>query len=146
MILDNQNPKNIKANDCVVRAIALATNQSWDKVFNGLYQIAFKKKRMLNEKQVYETYLQQLGWEKHSQPRLTIYEKGYKDTYKKYTVDEFITDLNFMKNIRREHNIYIITVAHHMTCVKYQGIDFDIYDIWDCSNKTIRNYWTKKGE
>lgn len=146
MTKHNENPKGLKAGDCVVRAIALATGQPWDKVFTDLCEIALKKKRMPNEKQVYETYLEKLGWEKHSQPRSTIYENGHKDTYKKYTVDEFITDLNFMNNIKREHDVYIITVAHHMTCVKYQGIDFDIYDIWDCSNKTIRNYWTKKGE
>lgn len=146
MTKHNENPKGLKAGDCVVRAIALATGQSWDKVFTDLCEIALKKKRMPNEKQVYETYLEKLGWEKHSQPRSTIYENGHKDTYKKYTVDEFITNLNFMNNIKREHDVYIITVAHHMTCVKYQGIDFDIYDIWDCSNKTIRNYWTKKGE
>lgn len=146
MIKHNENPKGLKSGDCVVRAIALATGQSWDKVFTDLCEIALKKKRMPNEKQVYEVYLEKLGWEKHRQPRSTVYENGYVDTYKKYTVDKFITDLNLMKNIERKHDIYIITVAHHMTCVKYQGIEFDIYDIWDCSNKTIRNYWTKKGE
>lgn len=146
MIKFNVNPKGLKTEDCVVRAIALATGQSWDKVFTDLCEIALKKKRMPDEKQVYELYLEKLGWEKHSQPRSTTYDNGVKDTYHKYTVDEFITDLNFTKNVMREHGVYIITVAHHMTCVKFQGIEFDIYDTWDCSNKTIRNYWTKKGE
>ena len=144
MVKYNNNPKGVKANDCVVRAIALATNQDWDKVFTDLCEIAFKKKRMPNDKQIYEYYLKKLGYEKQKQPRATYYADGYRDTYKKYTIDEFITDLNFKKNVMREHDIYIITVANHMTCVKYQGIDFDIYDTWDCSNKTISNYWIKK--
>ena len=80
MIKYNANPKGWKTNDCVIRAIALATNQSWDKVFTDLCEIAFKKKRMLNDPRVYEKYLSQLGWNKRYDsltPRQKeIYNKG----------------------------------------------------------------------
>lgn len=144
MINVNKNPKGIKTNDCVIRAIAVATNKNWDDVYKDLCEIAFKKKRMPNDKQVYETYLERLGWEKHKQPRSDIYESGYKGTYKKYTVEEFVTNLNLEKNIQRKHDVYIITVAHHMTCVLFENNEYDIHDMWNCENKTIRNYWTKQ--
>lgn len=146
MVNVNKNPKGLKTGDCAIRAIALATGQSWDKVFTDLCEIAFKKKRMPNDKQVYEIYLEKLGWEKHKQPKSYNYESGYKDTYKKYTVEEFVTNLNLEKCIQRKHDVYIITVANHMTCVLFENGEFDIHDTWDCGYKTIGNYWTKKGE
>ena len=54
MIKYNANPKGWKTDDCVIRAIALATNQTWDKVFTDLNEIAFKKKRVFNDKKVYD--------------------------------------------------------------------------------------------
>ena len=86
MIKLNLNPKGWKTGDCVIRAIAYATQQSWDDVYKGLSDLGFKKKRMPNDKQVYEQYLKDLGWEKQKQPR--------KWDNTKYTVNEFINSVS----------------------------------------------------
>ena len=143
MVNYNENPKNLKTGDCVIRAIALATNQTWDKVFSDLCEIAFKKKRMPNDKLVYEDYLKKLGWEKQKQPRSVYYENGYKSTYSKYTVNEFVDNLNLEKYVQVKYDAYIVTVANHMTSILFKDGKFDIYDIWDCGKKSIGNYWIK---
>lgn len=148
MVKYNANPKGWKTDDCVIRAIATATNQTWDKVFTDLNEIAFNKKRVFNDKKVYEEYLSKLGYKKMSQPRSINYADGYYDSYTKYTVDDFINELNKNKIIfGAKYNSFIITVAHHMTCVKINkdGI-FDLFDTWDCSSKTIGNYYIKEEE
>lgn len=65
---------------------------------------------------------------------------------KKQTIYEFIRDLNNKMHIEgRKQDAYIITVAHHMTCVKFDENKgrYDLYDTWDCGEKTIGNYWVK---
>ena len=120
----NINPKGIKAGDCVIRAIAVTTEQTWDKVYADLCEIGFKMKRMPNEKSVYEKYLNNLGWIKHKQPRTILNSK--------LTILEFIE-----YQIERKA---IISVANHLTCVD----NFELIDTWDCSHKCISNYWTKE--
>lgn len=147
MVKLNLNPKGWKTDDCVIRAIALATNQSWDKVFTDLNEIAFKKKRVFNDPRVYNEYLKELGWNKQNQPRYHNYEDGYRTSnYDKLTVYQFIRDLNSkLFTGGWEHESYIVTVAHHMTCVKLNEdkSKYELYDIWDCGEKTIGNYWVE---
>ena len=125
MIKLNLNPKGRKACDCVIRAIAYATQQSWDKVYKDLFEIGFKMKRVAEEKQVYEKYLEDLGWQKQKQPRT------YLNT--KYTVNEFC------KEIAASNKVYIVSVANHLTAVA----DKEIVDTWDCGYKSVGNYWIK---
>lgn len=148
MVKYNANPKGWKTGDCVVRAIALATNQTWDQVFLDLNKVAFRKKRLLDDPCVYNEYLKQLGWEKKAQPRYYNYESGYRTVnYDKLTIYEFIRDLNHSILVGGyRHEAFLITVAHHMTCVKFdkEKCRYDLYDIWDCGEKTIGNYWVKE--
>lgn len=123
MIKLNLNPKERKTGDCVVRAIAYATHKSWDDVYKGLCDIGFKMKRMPNEKQVYEKYLEEVGWLKFKQPR--------KLDFTKYTIDEFCKQ--FPKDV------YIVSMANHLTTVA----DREIIDTWDCGHKSVGNYWKK---
>lgn len=124
-IKNNLNPKNKKRGDCVVRAIAHATNQSWDAVFTDLCKIAFNLKAMPNDKVTCEKYLALLGFTKHKQPR--------KPDNTKYTVGE-------IDKVITKHKIAILSVAHHLTVVDYGTV----YDLWDCRNKTVGNYWTRE--
>jgi hypothetical protein len=50
------------ARDCVVRAIAIATNQPYAKVYAELDQLRGKTARNGVEKSVYHPYLFKLGW------------------------------------------------------------------------------------
>ena len=141
----NINPKGIKAGDCVIRAIAVATEQTWNKVYADLCKIGFKMKRMPNEKAVYEKYLNNLGWIKHKQPRATTYADGRKQGSLKYTVDELCTELTWNKHIGGYSNKIIVSVANHLTCLEWDNVKgFEITDTWDCGYKCVGNYWTKE--
>lgn len=121
----NVNPKGWKEGDCVIRAISYASCESWDKVFQDLSNIALKKKRLFNSKQVYEEYLDNLGFVKHQQPKF--------DDGTKYTIAEINQVVD-----SRKYDV-IISCAHHLTC-----IDNDcLIDTWSCLNKCVGNYWTR---
>lgn len=118
----NENPKGKRTSDCVIRAIARATGQSWEEVLTGLYQVALQLKTAPADKECYERYLGQQGWLKHPQPR--------KDDGKKYTISEWCW--------KHKHKTMVISVANHLTCV----IDGQCNDIWDCTDMSVLNYWT----
>lgn len=121
----NLNPKGLKTGDCVIRAIAYATEQSWDKVYEDLCKIGLKMKRLPNEKQVFSKYLEDLGWKKFKQPR------NWDNT--KLEVCEFIEkEATFLKTI--------ISLPGHLTVID----NYEIVDTWDCSHKKVGNYWVKR--
>ena len=107
----NLNPKGIRACDCVIRAIALATAQTWDKVYMDLCELGLKMKRVPNEKQVYEKYLEQKGWTKHKQPRAYDYTNGHCSGMSKYTVNELgmVLDLSTKTMYRLNTDTYTET-------------------------------------
>jgi hypothetical protein len=120
----NANPKGWKTNDCVIRSLALATDYSWGEVYEVLTQKGLKKCRMPNDKIIYEEFLEEEGFIKHKQPR--------KSDNTKYTVKEW-AELN--PNIQM-----IVSVAKHLTYVENNIM----MDTWNCSRKSVGNYWTKK--
>lgn len=121
----NNNPKNNITNDCVIRAISFATNKSWADTYKELAELGIKKGLMLNDKKNDRAYLKQLGFEKQSMPR--------RDDRTRYTLEEFCDEL------AKDNQVYIVSVAKHLTVVK----DKNLYDTWNCSKKSVGNYWTK---
>lgn len=121
----NENPKDNRAADCVIRSIAAATSLGWDKTYDGLCEEGRKLKRVPNERQCYEKYLARLGWVKHKQP------KRYDGT--KYTGKQFIDEV-------LEDGVTAIAHigGHHVVAI----IDGRVHDTWDCTNRCIGNYWT----
>lgn len=120
----NENPKNSKSSgDCVIRAIAFATGNGWDKTFTDLCALGLKMKAMPNDNKVFRAYLKQLGLEQMPQPR--------KSDNTKYTLKEFA-------KASSRTGTYIISVANHLTVVKNRKI----IDTWDCGEKCVGNYWT----
>ena len=124
----NVNPKGKKTGDCVVRAIAYASNRSWEEVFTELNKISVKVYSMPNEKNVYEKYLADLGFSKMPQPK--------KSNGTKYLVGEIdkLIDTN-------KYDV-VISMANHLTCADSNNL----IDIWDCRKKTIGNYYTRRKE
>ncbi len=120
----NKNPKNKKTNDCVIRAIATATNSSWEYVYTKLAEQGIKYGLMLNDPKNWRKYLESLGYKKQKMPR------RYDRT--RYTLEEFATEL------AEENKTYIVKVAGHLTVIK----DKNLIDTWDCSYKSVGNYWT----
>ena len=120
----NNNPKGIKAGDCVVRSISLASEETWDNVYVGLCELGLKLKDMPNNKRVFEKYLQIKGYEKLKMPK-------HEDNTR-YNVKELAREL--------PHGNYIVSVANHLTCI----IDGVIHDTWNCVHKSVGNYWKVK--
>ena len=63
----NANPKGWKTGDCVVRGIAVGTQQTWEQVYDDLVNIGRKKCRMPNEEIVYSKYLKDKGFQEMKQ-------------------------------------------------------------------------------
>lgn len=119
----NANPKNRRSDDCVIRAIATATDKSWEEVLQGLFEIALKEKRILSEVECYGKYLVKLGWTKQKQPR--------KSDNTKFTGREFVTQF---KGVAIAH-----IGGHHIVCIK----GGKVWDTWDSTDGCIGNYWVK---
>ena len=120
------NPKGKRTSDCVIRAISLATNQSWDEVITGLFTLSLKYKQMLNCVEIYDRYLRSLGWVK--QPMLR------KDDGSRYTGKEFCEI-----GMCTDYDIVVHIGSHHVSCIR----DSKIWDTWDCSDYSVGNFWIK---
>ena len=120
----NENPKGHRTGDCVIRAIARASGDSWDDTLTGLYKVALKMKSEPAWCDCYDRYLKEQGWVKGKQPR--------KEDGKKYTVAEWCR--------MNPHTTMVVSVSNHLTCI----IDGKCNDIWNCTSKTVLNFWTRE--
>ena len=110
----NANPRCRHVNDCTVRAISLATNQSWDDAYRELSHYAQLLCIMPDDVTYIDEYL----------------SENFKQIYS-YKIDQKITVGEFVK-----HNplgTFLITMSGHITCV----IDGVIYDTFDPSDRFI---------
>ena len=120
----NINPKSIKASDCVIRAISLASGIDYSDVYWGLCNIGADMCRIPNEKKVYEKYLEDIGFVKQKMPK--------NDDNTRYKVNQLATELNDIYE-----GFAVVSVANHLTCVGHGNI----YDTWDCGYKSVGNFW-----
>lgn len=135
-VYHNENPKSRITGDCTFRAIATATGKPWEEVVMEMAELSCKTGYAINDKKGIERYMEQLGWHKWKQPR--------KPNGKKYTGKEFCKWLT--KNPIHVNAIVANIGGHHITCIKRGGEynnNFKVNDIWDCTGKSIGNYWTK---
>lgn len=121
----NSNPKNKITNDCIIRAITIATNKRWEDVYRELTELGIRKGLMINDKKNWKAYLKMLGYEKQKTPK--------KEDNKRYSIKEFYEEL------AETQQIYIVSIRSHLTIIK----DKNLYDTWNCSNKCMGNYWVK---
>lgn len=110
----NLNPRQRKVDDCTVRAIALATNRSWDETYKELSAFAQAQAIMPNDVIYINEYLDR-NFE-------TIC--GCKNRIE-VTVGDFIKE--------NPNGIYLITMNGHITCC----IDGCIYDTFDPSERLV---------
>lgn len=124
LIFINPNPsKSLRSGDCVVRAISIALDMSWDEVYHDLCQLGSQLKRMPNDVENYHTYLTNCG--------MTRAKISNRKGCKRPTVESFAES--------HKSGIYILEVAHHLVTVR----DGHYYDTWDCGLRSISGYWTK---
>ena len=119
----NANPKDWKTGDCVVRAVAAATQQSWDTVYEDLCKIGGKKCRMPNDTLVYSAYLKQHGFSEKKQKK---HENGTK-----YSIKELVENY--------PNSIVVIHCTHHLTV----AILGHLIDTWNPAYSTSGKFYLK---
>lgn len=101
-------------NDCVVRAISLAENKTWNETYKELSLIAQKNGIILDDVNFVEPLLD-------NRYRRVCYKEKY--------VGDFA--------LENPRGTYLITMKGHITCC----IDGIIYDTFDCRDKIMWCAW-----
>ena len=115
--------KKDKTGDCVIRAIAIATDTDYLNVWQSLFKIGLESGHLPNDKRVTEPYLNSLGWVKHKPMR--------KSNGKKYKV----------KNLPVNKNTsYILHTSKHWTAI----VNNEHRDTWNCGEWCANSYYTKQ--
>ena len=122
----NCNPHNKRTEDCVIRAIAAATGDSWEYVVKQLTEYMIATGEVYNTPKLYGKYLKDVGWIKQKQP---INNDGTKMKLK-----------DFAKTFNGR------AIAHagkgHITYIA----NGHLWDIWNCEDEIIGNYWVPEKE
>ena len=110
----NANVHDKFVNDCVIRAISVAENKTWDETYNKLSEMAQMVGTLLDDSYFVDSYLS-MNYEKENHNSITIRE--FIDTHPKGT--------------------YLITLTGHITVVR----DGVLYDTFDCRDRYIKDAW-----
>lgn len=113
----NNNALGLFENDCTIRSISTATNNSWDDTYEHLSNIARLNGTMMNDKDFIVSYL----------------DNRYKRVYN-------IPITVGMVAGAYPDNILLITMNGHITCSKY-GV---VYDSFDCRERIAEYCWIVK--
>lgn len=118
----NPNPLGKTTGDCVVRAISIATGQSWRRTYEDLCDLGRIECEMPNTDSVWGLYLERQGFEQFLLPE---------------SCPRCITIQAFCE--RYPEGTYILGTGHHAACV----IDGDLYDSWPSMMETPTFFWRK---
>lgn len=110
--------------DCVVRAIAVATGKSWDDVFIELSVEAYHQKDLLNANRVWGKYLLDNGFVKRNLPDMCP---------ACYTVEDFV----------RDHRVGIFVIGDGLHAVAV--VDGFYVDTFDSGDRTVLFFYEKQG-
>lgn len=119
----NPNPVGSKTIDCVIRAIVMATGESWEHVYMQLTVEGYKRGTWGCVNHVWGALLRRMGFK-----RAFVQD----DCESCYTVEDFAQE--------HPHGTYVLAVSGHVVCVK----DGYYYDSWDSGNEIPIYYWCKE--
>lgn len=119
----NPNPLGKTTGDCVVRAIAIATDQSWRKTYRQLCDLGEIHADMPSSNYIWGTYLRQRGARQFLLPE---------------SCPECITVRAFCE--RYPEGVYVIGTGDHAVTV----IDGDWYDSWNSEDEIPTYFWRVK--
>lgn len=122
-IYTNPNPKGAITGDCVVRAVAIANDISWDMAYLVLSDYGFRMKNMPNADSVWSRALKDFGFARKIIPDSCPVC---------YTIREFCED--------HPEGIYILGTGSHVVAVK----DGNYIDTWDSGDEVPIVYWRKE--
>ena len=106
-----------KEGDCVIRAIAHATELSYKEIWNEMFAIALETGNFPNSEEVSVEYLKRKGWTETKLPRKPLIRIN---STKLPQTDDWI----------------ICHIRHHWVAKKGNAI----YDIWDCRKNSYGDY------
>lgn len=115
------NPLPQDENDCTIRAICAITGWTWEYAFDVLTDKAKSMYGMPSSDRVWGSLLYDLGFRRYVAPNLCP---------SCYTVSDFCEDHPTGK--------YFVCPKEHVAAV----IDGQVWDSWDCRNKTVLFYWS----
>lgn len=118
----NANPFNNRKSDCVVRAISLLTDESWDDIYIDLSLQGFLSKDIMTANNVWGDYLKQRGYSKFV----------CMSDYDCPTIAEFSEEFSKGK--------YLACTGSHVVAV----VDGTYYDTWDSGDEIVDYYWRKE--
>ena len=122
-IFCNPNPAGKLIGDCVIRAISIAENKSWEEVYLDLMAKCFELRDMPSSNNAWGKYLSDIGYKRHIIP----------DTCPDcYTVSDFAKDY--------PTDTYILATGTHTVTV-HNG---NHYDTCDSGDKPVLYYWKKE--
>ena len=113
----NNNSLGLFTNDCTIRAISTATNNTWDDTYEHLSNIARIKGKMMDDKEFVREYL----------------DERYKRVE---SIPKYVGEVSGAF----PNNIILITMLGHIVCSKY-GV---VYDSYDCRDKIAEYCWIVK--
>ena len=122
-IYTNPNPTKKKVGDCVIRAIAIITNSTWEEAYMNLCLKGLEMDDLPNSNSVWASYLRERGFKCSTLP----------DTCPDcYTIKEFCID--------HPTGEYVVCTGTHVVAV----INGDIYDAWDSSQEIPAYFFYKE--
>lgn len=121
----NLNPKNRLSEDCVIRAVALVTGQTWEQTIRELTELGIKNSYVCNDSKLFPKYLELKGFRQMNEPR---------DYFnKKMSIKEFLQE-------HPEYDTFLcVAGSHHVTAIK----NGKVRDVWNSSNQTMHRWWVK---
>ena len=119
----NPNPYGAYVEDCVIRAIAIVTDRSWDEVAIYLFLQAFIMKNMPSVDNVWGNYLRSIGFKRYALPNTCP------DCY---TVRDFCND--------NPIGTFILATGSHVIAV----INGNYYDAWDSGDELPTAVWRRE--
>lgn len=134
----NNNPKNRRTSDCVIRALTLALGLDAKTVLNELTEIYFKTGWYVSDFKGYGKYLESKGFVKCAQPM-----RDNRTKYRGHEFCEFLDNDDSIKGTVVAH----IGAGHIAAIVNTDGESgrhYVIHDTWDCSNRIVGTYWVRK--
>lgn len=119
-IYKNPNHRKKITGDCVIRALAIALNKSWEDVYLDLSIEGLFMGDILSENSVWGGYLERIG-------------------FNKYVCKANCTTV---RNFLNTNNVgtYILATGTHVVC----GINGNYYDIWDSGDEIVTYYFERR--
>lgn len=119
----NPNPNGAYVEDCVIRAISIATGRSWDDVYIHVCLQGYLMKNMPSVNRVWGNYLASSGFVRYTLPNTCP------DCY---TVRDFCND--------NREGIYILGTGSHVVAV----VDGNYCDAWDSGDEMPIEVWRRE--